>query len=78
MTENAYTLLRLEQRLESCRRVHQEELDEIRRAIIELRNQILFNCPAPGAGPKRKQEHNPLTNKGDNLADFNGNQDDGI
>ena len=42
MAEYAYHLLHLEQRLESYQRIHREELDEIRRAIAELRNQILF------------------------------------
>ncbi len=48
MTDYVFSLLRLEQQLEAYRRVHQEELDEIRRALVELRNQILLagNTPA--------------------------------
>ncbi len=57
MTEYAYTLLRLEQQLESYKRVHQEELDEIRRALVELRNQILlFNPSLVKQNPAPKTE----------------------
>ncbi len=42
MIDYVFSLLRLEQQLEAYRRVHQEELDEIRRALVELRNQILL------------------------------------
>ena len=77
MTENVYELLRLQQRLESYQRMHQEELDEIRRAIVELRNQILFNLAAPGAGFKREQEHLSPVDECSHSG-FSGHQNDRI
>jgi hypothetical protein len=37
----AYRMLRLEQQLESYQRLHAEELAEIRRALDELKTQVL-------------------------------------
>ena len=37
----AYRMLRLEQQLESYQRLHAEELAEIRRALEELKTQVL-------------------------------------
>ncbi len=37
----AYRMLRLEQQLDSYQRLHAEELEQIRRALSELKNQIL-------------------------------------
>jgi len=37
----AYRMLRLEQQLESYQRLHAEELAAIRRALEELKNQVL-------------------------------------
>jgi hypothetical protein len=37
----AYRMLRLEQQLESYQRLHMEELAEIRRALDELKMQVL-------------------------------------
>ncbi len=37
----AIRVLRLEQQLESYRRLHAEELDQIRKALAELKDQIL-------------------------------------
>jgi hypothetical protein len=37
----AYRMLRLEQKLESYERLHMEELAEIRRALEELKAQVL-------------------------------------
>jgi hypothetical protein len=37
----AYRMLRLEQQLESYQRLHTEELEEIRRALAELKMQVL-------------------------------------
>jgi len=69
MTEYAYTLLRLEQQLESYRRVHQEELDEIRRALVELRNQLLlFNASSvrqSGEGKPESDGFRPAGTNGD-------------
>ena len=38
----AYRMLRLEQQLESYQRLHAEELAEIRRALEELKRQVLL------------------------------------
>jgi hypothetical protein len=40
-TDIAYRMLRLEQQLESYQRLHAEELAEIRRALDELKMQVL-------------------------------------
>lgn len=40
-TDVAYRVLRLEQQLDSYQRLHAEELEEMRRAILELKEQIL-------------------------------------
>ena len=37
----AYRMLRLEQQLDSYQRLHAEELDQIRRALSELKDQVL-------------------------------------
>lgn len=37
----AYRMLRLEQQLDSYQRLHAEELEQIRRALSELKNQVL-------------------------------------
>lgn len=37
----AYRMLRLEQQLDSYQRLHEAELEEIRRALSELKDQIL-------------------------------------
>ncbi len=37
----AYRVLRLEQQLDAYQRLHGEELEEIRRALSELKDQIL-------------------------------------
>ena len=39
--EIAYRVLRLEQQLESYQRLHAEELEQIRRALHELKAQVL-------------------------------------
>jgi hypothetical protein len=38
----AYRMLRLEQQLDSYQRLHEAELEEIRRALSELKDQILM------------------------------------
>ncbi len=38
----AFRVLRIEQQLESYRRLHAEELDQIRRALEELKEQVLL------------------------------------
>ena len=37
----AYRMLRLEQQLDSYQRLHAEELEQIRRALSELKDQVL-------------------------------------
>ncbi len=37
----AYRVLQLEQRLESYQRLHEEELEEIRRALMQLKEEVL-------------------------------------
>ncbi len=37
----AYRMLRLEQQLDSYQRLHEAELEQIRRALAELKDQIL-------------------------------------
>lgn len=37
----AYRMLRLEQQLDSYQRLHAEELEQIRRALSELKKQVL-------------------------------------
>lgn len=37
----AYRMLRLEQQLDSYQRLHAEELDQIRRALAELKQHVL-------------------------------------
>ncbi len=37
----AYRMLRLEQQLDSYQRLHGEELEQIRRALAELKEQVL-------------------------------------
>ena len=53
----AYRMLRLEQQLESYQRLHAEELAEIRRALDELKTQILLldaQKQPPGSGESTK------------------------
>lgn len=38
----AFRVLQIEQQLESYRRLHAEELDQIRRALEELKEQVLL------------------------------------
>ncbi len=40
-SELALQVLRLEQRLESYQRLHQQELDDLRCAVIEVKDQVL-------------------------------------
>ncbi len=40
-TEIAYRVLRLEQQLESYQRLHAEELEQMRRTLEEIKNQVL-------------------------------------
>ncbi len=40
-SEIAYRMLRLEQQLESYQRLHAQELEEIRRALAEMKDQLL-------------------------------------
>ena len=53
----AYRVLRLEQQLESYQRLHAEELEEIRRALDELKMQVLSldsqKQPPAGEEPTR-------------------------
>lgn len=41
-TDMAFRVLRLEQQLDSYQRLHTEELEQIRRALEELKEQILL------------------------------------
>ncbi len=41
VTEIAYRVLRLEQQIESYQQLHAEELEQIRRALAELKEQVL-------------------------------------
>lgn len=41
LSDIAYRMLRLEQQLESYERLHAEELAEMRRALAELKDQVL-------------------------------------
>ncbi len=53
----AYRMLRLEQQLESYQRLHAEELAEIRRALDELKTQVLsldVQQQPPGGGESTK------------------------
>lgn len=47
----AYHLLRLEQQLESYRRLHDEELEQIRLELAELKAQVLASARRPEAPP---------------------------
>ena len=40
-----YHLLRLERQLESYQKLHQEELDELRAALRELKEKLLMEMP---------------------------------
>ena len=53
----AYRMLRLEQMLESYERLHAEELAEIRRALDELKTQVLSmeSLPPPPAGEQKTE-----------------------
>ncbi len=53
----AYRVLRLEQQLESYQRLHSEELENIRRALQELKDQVLTM-------PKDRETTNPVDNEG--------------
>ena len=48
----AYRMLRLEQQLDSYQRLHAEELEQIRRALSELKDQVL----ALAAAKEQKME----------------------
>lgn len=77
MTEQAFTLLRLEQQFESYQKMHQEELDEIRRAIVELRNQLLFTPLVPANGQNGNRIH-PRSQKETLFVNNETNQDEKI
>jgi hypothetical protein len=54
----AYRMLRLEQQLESYQRLHAEELAEIRRALEDLKSQVLAldaqrQSPSSGEPPSQ-------------------------
>lgn len=49
----AYRMLRLEQQLDSYQRLHAEELDQIRRALSELKDQVLALAAAKEQNPER-------------------------
>lgn len=53
----AYRMLKLEQQLESYQRLHSEELEQLHRAIAELKEQVL----ALAAGEMAKKETVPST-----------------
>lgn len=56
-TDIVYRVLRLEQQLDSYQRLHAEELEQIRRALAELKAQVLALAAqkenADGSGGKR-------------------------
>lgn len=49
----AYRMLRLEQQLDSYQRLHAEELDQIRRSLSELKDQVLALAAAKEQNPER-------------------------
>jgi len=57
----AYRVLRLEQQLESYQKLHAEELDEIRKALAEIKAEILAiarsadRAMVPGAGSAERR-----------------------
>ncbi len=60
----AYRVLRLEQQLESYQRLHAEELDQIRRAVEELKELVLtLNVNKPPVSPGEAEESNTYTMK---------------
>ncbi len=48
----AYRMLKLEQQLESYQRLHSEELEELHRAVAELKEQVLALAAGELAGKK--------------------------
>ncbi len=53
----AFRVLRLEQQLDSYQRLHEAELEQIRRALAELKEQILALASEKGA--LTKADHPP-------------------
>jgi molecular chaperone GrpE (heat shock protein) len=51
----AYRMLRLEQQLDSYQRLHEAELEQIRRALAELKEQILALVPENERATKTDQ-----------------------
>ncbi len=60
----AYRVLRLEQQLESYQRLHAEELEQIRRALEELKELVLtLNVSKPSVNAGEAEESNTYTLK---------------
>lgn len=63
-SELALQVLRLEQRLDSYQRLHEQELDDLRRAVAQVKDQVLILAAAASrptaAGPASQETNRPV------------------